>query len=264
MQKYGLSITLLLILWATVADAQKRAGSLLIQGDSLISLRAGRILLSPQGFPQQITSFFSVDGKDTTAQPTNILAENIHFHFKAVADGKDIRLKSAPIQFTDRSAIRMEWRVTNSSEGLKMDVLGKMSANGLLHYTVKVTSLRNLDLKEIVMHIPFEKGVAKYAVGLGLNGEYQPDSLYHWKWDKKHRTEAGVWIGTTNAGLHYSLLIPAFWSNQGKGGIDIGAKGKSMLVSNYGGARHLKKGDILYYSFSLLVTPPHTPNKIKS
>ena len=254
MQKYCLSITLLIILWAGAAKAQKTTSTLRIQGDSLISLWGQRLLLSQQGFPQQITTFFTADGKDTTGQPTNILAENIHFHFTDLADGKDIRLKSAPIQFMNRSANGMVWQVNSSAEGLMMVVIGNMGANGLLQYTVMVRALQDLDLKEIVMHIPFEKGVAKYAVGVGLNGDYHPDSLYHWKWDTKNAKVTEVWIGTDNAGLLYSLLTPASWSNQGKGGIDIGNKGKSMLASNYSGARHLQKGDILYYNFNLRIT----------
>ena len=135
-----------------------------------------------------------------------------------------------------------------------MDVVGNMGADGFLQYTVKVTALQDLDLKEIVMHIPFEKGVAKYAVGVGLNGEYHPDSLYHWKWDTKNAKETGVWIGAANTGLQYALLDLSPWINDGKGGIDIGNKGKSMLASNYSGARHLQKGDVLYYNFSLRIT----------
>lgn len=251
MQKYCLSFTLLIILWAGAADAQKKAFPLHLQGDSLISYWGRRVLLSQQGFPQQITSFFTAEGKDTTDQPTKILAENIHFHFTGLADGKDIRLKSAPIRWIERSATRMVWQVTSSAEALMMDVTGNMNDNGSLQYTVRVTALQDLDLKEIVMHIPFEKEVAKYAVGVGLNGDYHPDSLYHWKWDAKNAKETEVWIGTVNAGLQYSLLIPASWANQGKGGIDIGIKGKSMLASNYSGARHLQKGEVLYYNFNL-------------
>jgi hypothetical protein len=254
MQKYCLSITLLIILWAGAAEAQKTTSTLRIQGDSLISLWGRSVLLSLQGFPQQITTFFTADGKDTTGQPTNILAENIHFHFTALADGKEIRLKSGPIQWIDRSANGMAWQVTNSAEGLKMDVAGKMGANGQLQYTVSVTALQDLDLKEIVMHIPFEKGVAKKAVGVGLNGDYHPESLYHWKWDAKNAKETWVWIGMGNSGLHYALLDPSSWINGGKGGIDIGNKGKSMLASNYSGARHLQKEEILYYNFNLQIT----------
>jgi hypothetical protein len=264
MRKYCLSFTLLIILWAGAADAQRKAFPLHLQGDSLISFWGRRILLSPQGFPQQITSFFTADGKDTTGQPTNILAENIHFHFTPLADGKDIRLKSSPIHFEIRSSTGLAWFGYSESEILDMNVAATMQADGELEYTVRIKAFQDVDLKDIVMHIPFEKGVAKYAVGVGLNGEYHPDSMYHWKWDTKNEKEIGVWIGTNNAGLRYTLLIPAFWSNEGKGGIDIGIKGKSMLANNYSGPRHIKKDEILFYNFTLSVTPPDTPNKIKS
>jgi hypothetical protein len=255
MQKYCLSITLLILLWTAAADAQKTTSSLRIQGDSLISLRGRRVLLSQQGFPQQITTFFTADGKDTTGQPTNILAENIHFHFTGLGDGKDIRLKSGELTFTERSAGRISWNVTSMADGLSVYVVALIKPDGALEYTVKVTALQDLDLKDIVMHIPFQKDVAKYVIGLGLKGAYHPDSLFHWKWDPGITDQPdGAWIGTDNTGLQYALLGLYPWINDGKGGIDIGNKGKSMLASNYSGARHLQKGDVLYYNFSLLIT----------
>jgi hypothetical protein len=105
------------------------------------------------------------------------------------------------------------------------------------------------------MHSPFQKDVAKCVIGLGLKGEYHPDSLFHWKWGPGITDQPdGVWIGTDNAGLQYTLLGLSSWINDGKGGIDIGNKGKSMLASNYSGPRRLQKGDTLYYNFSLLIT----------
>jgi len=255
MQKYCLSITLLIILWAGAADAQKTTSSLRIQGDSLISLWGRRVLLSQQGFPQQITTFFTADGKDTTGQPTNILAENIHFHFTGLADGKDIRLKSGALAFMERSAKRVSWNVTSMGDGISVYVVGLIKPDGALEYTVKVTALQDLDLKDIVMHIPFQKDVAKYVNGLGLKGEYHPDSIFHWKRDPGITNRPNrAWIGEDNSGLQYALLDPSPWINDGKGGIDIGNKGKSMLASNYSGARHLQKGDILYYNFNLQIT----------
>lgn len=261
MQKFCLPLTLLIVFFAAAVHAQKITSSFSIQGDTLISISGRRVLLSQQGFPQQITTFFAVEGtdeangKDTTGQPTNILAENVHFHFINQADGKDIRLKSGVLVFTERLAGKVSWNVTSIADGLSMYVQGLMKRDGLLEYTVKVTALQDLDLKDIVMHIPFQKDVAKYMVGLGLQGNYHPDSLFHWKWapgitDRRD----GAWIGTVNAGLGYTLLDLPWWINDGKGGIDIGIKGKSMLASNYSGARHLQKGDILYYNFSLLIT----------
>jgi hypothetical protein len=250
-----------------------------IRGDTLIRLLGRAIQLSPQGFPQQIQTFFTPEMTDTTTSPNNILAENIHFHFVRQSDGKDIRLKNEGLQFTERSPGTVRWKATSASDELRMDVNATLEFDGFLAYTVKVTALADLDLKDIVMHIPFEKEAAVYMMGLGQKGGYKPDSLYRWKWDVAHKNQDGAWIGTVNAGLQYSLrdehytrplntnfylqkplLAPSSWSNAGKGGIDIGIKGKSMLASNYSGARQLKKGDTVFYNFNLLITPFHTIN----
>jgi hypothetical protein len=158
-------------------------------------------------------------------------------------------------------------------------VSAALEFDGFLAYTVKVTALSDLDLKDIDMHIPFQPGMGKYIMGLGLKGGYRPDSLYRWKWDVAHKNQDGAWIGEVNAGLQFSLrdehyvrplntnfylqkplLAPSSWANDGKGGIDVGIKGRSMLVNNYSGARHLSKGDTLFYNFNLLITPFHTIN----
>jgi Family of unknown function (DUF6067) len=250
-----------------------------IQGDTIIRLLGRSIQLSPQGFPQQIQTFFTPEMTDTTTSPNNLLAENIHFHFVRQSDGKDIRLKKEGLQFTERSPGTVRWQATSASDELRMDVNATLEFDGFLAYTVKVTALTDLDLKDIIMHIPFEKEAAVYMMGLGQKGGYRPDSLYRWKWDVAHKNQDGAWIGTVNAGLQFSLrdehytrplntnfylqkplLAPSSWSNAGKGGIDIGIKGKSMLASNYSGARQLKKGDTLFYNFNLLITPFHTIN----
>ena len=248
-----------------------------IRGDTLIRLLGRAIQLSPQGFPRQIQTFFTPEMTDTTRDPNNLLAENIHFHFVRQSDGKDIRLKNEGLHFTERSQGTVRWKATSASDELRMDVNATLEFDGFLAYTVRVTALTDLDLKDILMHIPFEKETAVYMMGLGQKGGYRPDSLYRWKWDVAHKNQDGAWIGTVNAGLQYSLrdehytrplntnfylqkplLAPSSWSNAGKGGIDIGIKGKSMLASNYSGARQLKKGDTLFYNFNLLITPFHT------
>ncbi len=250
-----------------------------IRGDTLIRLLGRNIQLSPQGFPQQIQTFFTPEMTDTTPDPNNLLAENIHFHFVRQSDGKDIRLKNEGLQFTERSPGTVRWKASSVSDELRMDVNATLEFDGFLAYTVKLTALTDLDLKDIVMHIPFQPEVAKYMMGLGQKGGYRPDSMYRWKWDVAHKNQDGAWIGTVNAGLQYSLrdehytrplntnfylqkplLAPVSWANGGKGGIDIGIKGRSMLASNYSGPRHLQRGDTLYYNFNLLITPFHPIN----
>ncbi|HEY4064870.1 MAG TPA: glycoside hydrolase domain-containing protein [Puia sp.] len=248
-----------------------------LQGDTLISLLGRRIQVNQQGFPEQIQTFFTPEMTDLTPTPNNMLAENIHFHFTRASDGKDIRLKSQGLQYTEKTPGTLRWKATSVSQELTMEVSASLEFDGFLAYTVKVTALQDLDLKDINMHIPFQKEVAKYLMGLGQKGGYRPDSMYHWKWDPAHKNQDGAWIGTVNAGLQYSLrdehysrplntnfylqkplVSPSSWVNGGKGGIDIGIKGKSMLAHNYSGARHLSKGDTLRYDFNLLITPFHT------
>jgi Family of unknown function (DUF6067) len=250
-----------------------------IRGDTLIRLLGRSIRLSRQGFPEQIQTYFTPEMTDTTDHPNNLLAENIHFHFIRASDGKDIRLIPRGVQFTERSPGTVSWIATSASDELKMDVSAAVEFDGFLSYTVKVTALADLDLKDIDMHIPFQPDMAQYMMGLGLKGGYRPDSMYRWKWDVTHKNQDGAWIGEVNAGLQYSLrdehyvrplntnfylrkplVAPSSWANGGKGGIDVGIKGRSMLVNNYSGARHLSKGDTLFYNFNLLITPFHTIN----
>jgi hypothetical protein len=252
---------------------------LTVSGDTLIGLLGRDIRLTPQGFPEQIRTFFTPEMTSIGATPAKLLAENIHFHFTRAADGKDIRMKPSGVHFTEKSPGTVRWEANSSADELRMEVNASLEFDGFLAYAVKVTALQDLDLKDITMHIPFDSTSAVYLMGLGRKGGYRPDSMVHWKWDVPHKNQDGAWIGTVNAGLQYSLrderyvrplntnfylqkplIAPSSWDNAGNGGIDIGIKGKSMLANNYSGQRQMKKGDTLYYDFNLLITPFHPLN----
>jgi hypothetical protein len=113
---------------------------------------------------------------------------------------------------------------------------------------------------------------------LGQKGGLRPDTV-KWKWDVATKNQDGAWIGEVNAGLQYTLrdenyvrplntnfylqkplVLPTSWGNGGKGGMIVTIKGKTMLSETFTGARSMKKGDVLYYNFTLLVTPFHTIN----
>ena len=234
--------------------------SLSVRGDTL-SMEGRTVELDPQGFPGQIKSFFSSGGIDTGAVASNILAENIHFHFTRLSDGKDIKLQSEGVTITLQQSTLVEWRAGNVSDELKMELSGSLRSDGSLSYKVKLTALQDLELKEITMHIPFEKKVAKKINGVGLGEDYEMggmlfprDSTFSWKADSSHAEEADIWVGTTNAGLRYSLNGPE-WRNEGRGGVTLGIKGKSFLANNYSGAHSMKKGEELHYDFDLRITP---------
>ncbi len=198
--------------------------SLSVQGDTItysISSPGNKLELDPQGFPGQIG---------------NMLAENIHFHFTRLSDGKDIRLKSGGVVFTVQDPDIMEWRTTDSSDELQMNLNVSFWRDGALSYKVKIKALQDLELKELTMHIPL-----------------RPDSNFTWKKDSTHANRTDVAIGTPNIVLHYSLHGME-WKNEGKGGITVGIKGRSLLANNYSGMRSMKKGETLHYDFDLYLS----------
>lgn len=243
-----------------------------------ISLLGRKVILDKTGLPKQIQTFFTQEMTGYQNEPNNLLAEGIHFHFTKKSDSKDISLKNEGVKFTLKQPGTVQWTSTNTSDELKMEVDGSLEFDGFVSYKIKVTALKDIDLSNIAMHIPFEKNEAKYIMGLNLKGEKRPDSVL-WKWDVAHKNQDGAWIGNVNAGLHYSLrdqnyvrplntnfylqkplLLPTSWGNENKGGIDIFEKGKSILSDNYTGPRTMKKGDVLYFDFDLLITPFHPIN----
>ena len=197
------------------------AGTIRVEGDTLL-LGGVRLELDQQGFPGQIDS---------------MLAENIHFHFTRLADGKDIRLNSEGLVFTRQEPVLVEWRTTLISDELKIVLNAVLRSEGSLSYKVSVTALQDLELKEIAMHIPL-----------------RPDSHYTWKKDTTRADRIDVSVGTPHTGLRY-LLHSKEWNNQGKGGIIVGIKGRSLLVNNYSGARSMKKEDSIDYDFVLAILP---------
>lgn len=246
--------------------------------DKTISLLGRKVILNSSGFPDRIQTFFTQQMTETTAKPKNILAEGIHFHIINSTTHKDITFKNIGLTFTEKQAGTIKWQATNTSDQLTMDVNATMEFDGYLFYTVKITALSDVDLDDIKLHIPFDKACAKYLMGLGQKGGLRPDTV-KWKWDVATKNQDGAWIGEVNAGLQYSLrdehyvrplntnfylqkplILPSSWGNNGKGGILVTVKGSSMLSENYSGPRSMKKGDVLYYNFSLLITPFHTLN----
>ncbi|MEO6949758.1 MAG: glycoside hydrolase domain-containing protein [Ginsengibacter sp.] len=243
-----------------------------------ISLLGRKILLDDNGLPKQIQTFFTPEMTGYQSQPNNLLTEAMHFHFTKASDSKDIEMKNEGVKFTLRQPGTVKWTSTNTSDELKMEVEGTLEFDGFVDFKVKVTALKDIDLGNITMHIPFEKQETKYMMGLGQKGGKRPEG-FKWKWDVATKSQDGVWLGNVNAGLHYSLrdenyvrplntnfylmkplLLPTSWGNGTKGGIDIGLKGKSILADNYSGPRSMKKGDVLYYNFNLLITPFHPLN----
>ena len=250
----------------------------LIVKENTISLLGRKVEINKDGFPKQIQTFFTPEMTGYSKLPNDLLTEPIHFHFTKMTDGKNVTLKSQGVRFTKTEPGTVQWKAVSSNDTLQMEVTASMEFDGFIAYTVKVKALQDVDLKDITMHIPFTKDVAKYMMGLGQKGGYRPEN-FEWKWDVTHKNQDGAWIGNVNAGLQYSLrdekyvrplntnfylqkplLLPSSWGNDNRGGIKVSAVGKSILADNYSGERKLVKGEELYYNFNLLITPFHPIN----
>jgi hypothetical protein len=245
--------------------------------DNTISLLGRKVELNKDGLPSRIQTFFTPEMTDFQQTPNSVLSGPIHFIISA-ADAKTIEWKNNGLQFVKKEAGTVQWKATSTSEALQMDVDGSLEFDGFSAYSVKITATKDVQINDIVLQIPFTKAASKYMMGLGQKGGNRPEN-FAWKWEVAAKNQDGAWIGNVNAGLQYSLrdekyvrplntnfylqkplLLPSSWGNNNKGGITIKEENNSTLVNNYSGERKMKKGDVLYYNFTLLITPFHPVN----
>lgn len=246
--------------------------------DQSISLLGRKVVLKSDGLPAEILTYFDQEMTGYTAQPNKVLAAPIAFGITNAQTNTVETLVSSGLQFTQKDPGTVSWKANAANERLQMEVNGSLEFDGFMAYTVKVTALQDLALKDINMVLPFDKSAAKYMMGLGRKGGDRPAD-FNWKWDVAYKNQDGAWIGNVNAGLQYSLRdenysrplntnfylqkplhLPASWGNENKGGVSITEQGNIVTANNYSGERAMKKGESLYYNFTLLITPFHPIN----
>ncbi len=242
-----------------------------------IALLGRKVILDNTGFPKNIETFFTPEMTSFSDHPKEVINQPMSFMLET-AEGAKVLWKPTEVKFTEETPGTVKWKAQNTAAGLQMDVTGSIEFDGFVAYTVKITALQDISLNDIRLHIPFNKKSATYMMGLNLKGEKRL-SNYEWKWDVAHKNQDGAWIGDVNAGLQYSLrdehyvrplntnfyllkplLLPTSWGNDNKGGIKITESDSTVWVNNYSGARSMKKGEVLYYNFNLLITPFHPIN----
>ena len=239
-----------------------------------ISLLGRKLEVNGDGFPKQIQTFFDKEMTGYSKEPNNILTEPIHFHFFNTPTTEE-KFKTTEFKIITKDPGTVRWMAKNVSKNLEINLTASIEFDGYVHYQVKVTALNDVDFSNVDFHIPFDKQAAKYLMGLGEKGGLRPDTL-KWKWDVASKNQDAVWVGNVNAGLYINLrdenyvrplntnfylqkplLLPKSWGNENKGGIQINEKGSSVLADSFIGARSMKKGEVLYYNFNLLITPFH-------
>jgi hypothetical protein len=242
-------VLVLVVLFAKSIYAQDLAPAyppLTVKGTS-IYLPGKQLDINTDGFPAMVQTSFK------------LVTEPIHFHITRLANHKDIKLKNEAFVISKAAPDKVSWKVKNSSDSLDMEVKGSLNLYGQMSYIVKITALNNIDLENIRLHIPFTPEAAKYVKGLSQKDGERAQAV-DWKWTAANKDQAEVWVGDVAGGLLYRLTDqkhknkPQSWSNNDQGGIHIEQKGKAILADNYSGEHHLKKGNTLYYNFSMTIT----------
>jgi len=241
-----------------------------------ISLLGRKLTLNENGFPNTIDTYFTEEMTSIGNVPNHILSHPFGFNVKGA--GKTEKWQGAKLSIRQTGPGTVTWTSTGKTADVSMSVNGRMEFDGFVNYEVKVTALKDVNLDDIQMVIPFSKSASQYMMGLNEKGTGLPES-YQWKWDVAHKAQDGAWVGNVNAGLQFSLrdekyvrplntnfylskplLLPTSWGNDGKGGINISQNATGADVTSYSGARTMKKGNVLYYNFTLMITPFHPLN----
>lgn len=243
-----------------------------------IALLGRRIYIGDNGFPAQVLSFFTKEMTGFTEKPSRIFTGPVQFNVTKQGASNAMAWKNKGLQFVKKDAGTVSWKAESYNADLNREVTASLEFDGFVMYSVKLTALNDIHLKDIAMIFPFTKEASKYMMGLGQKGGNRPPA-FEWNWDVASKNQDGAWIGNVNLGLQYSLrdenyvrplntnfylqkplLLPASWGNGNKGGIRIAEENNSVNVNNYSGERRMKKGDVLYYNFTLLITPFHPIN----
>jgi len=241
-----------------------------------ISLLGRRLTLNESGFPNSIDTYFTEEMTSIGTTPNHILSHPFELNVKS--SGITQRWQGAKLTIKQSEPGTVTWSSINRTADVSMSVHGRAEFDGFINYEVKIIALRDATLDDIQMVIPFSEAASDYMMGLNEKGTKLPES-YHWKWDVAHKNQDGAWIGNVNAGLQFSLrdekyvrplntnfylskplLLPTSWGNGGEGGIDINKNASGADVTSYSGKRTVKKGDVLYYNFTLMITPFHPLN----
>jgi hypothetical protein len=209
-----------------------------------------RITLGPNGIPAQFTSFFSANNTRilTSARQAFTTPPTL----ECIVAGKAVEWRTEGITW-HQSPVTVEWGVRSRGDGMTMDISGALEYDGSLRLSVDLCANKApVPVDDVRIMLPWNKDVAKYAMGLGLQGGLCPDKL-DWKWDIAKHQDA-IWMGDANLGAmlrfkdgsnyrrplinaYYDfrpLNLPESW---GSGGIRIDHSAKSTLLTSYSGSK---------------------------
>lgn len=218
------------------------------------------------GLPGRITSTFEGANASAGGPAKDILADAIQV--KVMSGGRELDWKGTKPALVEKANGVVRWVTHLETEGLELKVGAGMECDGYINYQMTLTAMRDMDLDDVLLQIPYAASASTYMMGLGCKGGKRPDH-WDWKWEKSKANNM-LWLGDVNAGLQCKLKnespdwtmtnfdktgIYKDWSNDGLGGASVRAKGGSVLFTAFTGKRHVVRGQMLHFNFGLLITP---------
>jgi hypothetical protein len=242
--------------------------------DNAVSVLGRTVVVGRDGFPERIQSRFTQEMTSLGDRPRDVLVGPV----RLVAEGAAGPLPAwttSGIRFVKRAAGAVSWESDGTSGPLALKTRAQMEFDGNIEFEVEVRASQATSLKDVRLEIPIARDVARYMMGLGVKGGIRPPSL-EWTWDVQ-KNQDSAWIGDINAGLQFTLkddtysrplntnfyhskplVMPASWSNGGRGGCRMTERGETVLVECYSGPRAMAKDEVQRYDLRLLITPFHT------
>ena len=245
--------------------------------DKVIKILGRSTEIGDNGLPEKIMSYFTSSNQSISKQGGDIIDKPFQFIIEK-ENGEIVHLLPGKLQFTQQSPSFITWKVINTSDECDVVCNGRLEFDGFASFGLQIKAKKAISIKDIRLEVSMDKDKATYMMGLNKEGGLRPKD-WQWKWDTTKNQDA-LWTGAVNGGLQIKwkaenyvlplvniyydfgrLHLPPSWGNEGKGGVNVYEKGKSVIINAYSGAREMKKGEQLNYDFELLETPFKTMNK---
>lgn len=242
------------------------------QEDHTISWLGGTFEIAPSGLPGGIVTHYDGSNRLDPSAFNKILSGEMIFVIETPS-GKEL-LKPGKLRVTKRTDASVAWTVMQKSKHFEVLCSADFGFDGLANYKIRVKSLKDIQVKDIRLEVPYTAYASRYWMGLGRKGGLRADTVATWKWDVGNHQDK-IWMGNVNAGLNFcfkdeqyvrplvniyyalgKLNLPVSWGNEGKGGIRIDKeRDGEVRLAAHSGERLLRKAEELHYNFSMLVTP---------
>jgi len=167
-----------------------------------ISCLGRKVVLGESGLPERLQSLFAPEVTHLVDKARDILSQPVTLTVEA---SRNVIWPWTPagVTFLKKATGAVAWQSQSRASTLTMDCRAQMEFDGHLEFDVVVTAAQATRVNDIRLDIPVAKDVAKYMMGLGVEGGFRP-SQHVWRWDE-HKLQDAVWIGDVNAGVQCKL-----------------------------------------------------------